>query len=225
MVRCGFLWSIVLGFCLIGQWSWAEKAYVTDYFKITFRTGPSTENKIISMLSSGQPVEVLESQGKWTHVRLLKNGHGDEDGWILSQYLMTRPPWEMRFKSVIEENTKLKENLTPTEEKLNQAVRREKDFVRNLRDTTKGLRKLEKEYESLKREAVGFLKLKATHLATLSKLETVQKDFEELSEKYKKVRSSERTEWFATGAGVLLLGAIIGLIVGKKQKKKRSSYY
>ena len=76
MVRCGFFWSIVLGFCLTGQWSWAEKAYVTDSLKVTFRTGPSTENKIVSMLSSGQPVEVLESQEKWTHVRLLGNGHG-----------------------------------------------------------------------------------------------------------------------------------------------------
>jgi len=225
MVRCGFFWSIVLGFCLIGQWSWAEKAYVTDSLKVTFRTGPSTENKIVSMLSSGQPVEVLESQEKWTHVRLLGNGQSYENGWILSQYLMTRSPWEMRFKLLREENTQLKENLTPTEEKLNLSIRREKDLVRNLQDTTKGLRKLENEYGSLKKGAAGYLKLKAAHLATLSKLETIQKDFEGLSEKYNKIRSSERTEWFAAGAGVLLLGAIIGLITGKKQKKKRSSYY
>jgi SH3 domain protein len=225
MVRYAFFWSIVLGFCLIGPWSRAENAYVTDSLKITFRSGPSTENKIISMLSSGQPVEVVESQEKWTHVRLLGNGDGDEEGWILSQYLMTRPPWETRFKTLLEENTQLKETLTPTEEKLNLAVRREKELVKNLEETTQGFHKLKEEYDTLKKEAAGFLKLKATYLDTVSKLETMQADFDALSVKYGKLSASERTQWFATGAGVLLVGAIIGLIVGKRQKKKRSSYY
>ena len=225
MVRVRFFWMIVFGFCLTGQWGLAETAYVTDSLKITFRTGPSMENKIISMLSSGQPVEVLESQDTWTHVRLPENGDEPRDGWVLSQYLMTRPPWKMRFQALIEENTQLKETLSPTEEKLALAIRREKDLVRNLQDTTKGLRRIEQEYTSLKKEAAGYLELKATYTATVSKLETIQNDFEALSRKYQTLRSSERTEWFSTGAGVLLLGGIIGLITGKKQKKKRSSYY
>jgi len=44
---------------------------VTDSFKVTLRTGPSSENKIIAMPSSGQPVKVLDSRGNWSHLRLL----------------------------------------------------------------------------------------------------------------------------------------------------------
>jgi SH3 domain protein len=199
---------------------------VTDSLKITFRTGPSNKRKIISILYSGQPLEVLESQGDWSRVRLLGNGQdNNEEGWVLSQYLMTRLPWEMLFKSLFDENTQLKEKLTPIEENLLETARREKEREKKLQETTKALRELEGEYESLKKDFAEFLTVKTSHLTTLSKLEAVQKDFEALSEDYKKLRYSEWKKWFSTGAGVLLLGLMIGLILGKKQKKTRLSWY
>ena len=37
---------VISGFLGITQQGWAAKAYVTDSFEITLRTGPSNENKI-----------------------------------------------------------------------------------------------------------------------------------------------------------------------------------
>ena len=59
---------ITFGVCLMGQTSWAKKAYVTDSFRISLRRGPSIENKILEFLPSGMPVEILESKEGWNLV-------------------------------------------------------------------------------------------------------------------------------------------------------------
>ncbi|MCK4728329.1 MAG: hypothetical protein KAT27_05355, partial [Desulfobacterales bacterium] len=74
------VWRLIIpvtfGLCLMVQTSWADKAYVTDWFRISLRRGPSIENKILKFLPSGLPVEVLESQEGWNRVRLLEGEEG-----------------------------------------------------------------------------------------------------------------------------------------------------
>lgn len=225
MYRFAFVSAVVLGLCLMSQWSWAEKVYVTDSFKITLRTGPSLDNKIIAMISSGQALEIMDSLEDWTYVRVLKNGESDKEGWVLSRFLITRLPWEMQASALIEENANLKEKVTPLEKKLSEAVRREQEYATRLQDTAESLEKLKKKYESLEKGAAGYLKLKATHTATQSKLETIQKEIQGLTEENKGLKSSQRNRWFITGAAVLLCGLIIGLVLGRQQRKRRSSLF
>lgn len=225
MYRFPFIVGLLLGLCLITQQSWAEKAYVTDSFKITFRTGPGVKHKIISMLPSGQPVEVLDSQGDWSHVRLLESGETAKEGWVLTRYLVTRLPWELRASSLVEENTRLKEKLTPVEKKLSEAVRREQDLAVKLRKSTKALQKLEKEYESLKQGAAQYLDLKSTYNTTRAKFESMQKEFQEVTKENERLNSSQRNKSFAIGALVLLIGLIVGVVFGRQQKKPRRPVY
>lgn len=71
MKRILCLFGLMVLFILCATSSWAEKAYVTDRFKVTFRSGPSLENKVIRMLPSGQELQVLDTQGDWSHVRVV----------------------------------------------------------------------------------------------------------------------------------------------------------
>lgn len=224
MHRFRLILIITFGLCLISQPSWAEKAYVIDSLTITFRTGPSIENKIIANLSSGQALEVLALQGDWSQVRLLKNGESGEEGWVLSRYLITRQPWKMLADALSKENAQLKEDLTVLEKKSSEAVRREQELATKLQKTAISLNKLEKEHESLKNRSADYLKLEAQYKATHSKLETIQREFEGITENYERLRSSQRNKWYMTGAGVLLFGLIVGLVLGRKQRKRQSSY-
>jgi SH3 domain protein len=182
---------MTLGLCLTAQTGWATKAYVTDTFRISLRRGPSIENKILKFLPSSQPVEVFESQEGWSRVRPLESGQGSIEGWVLSRYLITRPPWETQARSLKKENDQLKEKLA----------------------------RIENEWdESLKREIGDYLKIKAGH-------ETTQETLQRLTKENESLRSSQRNKWFATGALVLLCGLMIGLMVGRQQKKRRSALY
>lgn len=191
MKRFLLITFITLGLCLMGQMSWATKAYVTDSFRISLRRGPSIENKILKFLPSGLPVEVFESQEGWSRVCPLESGRDSIEGWVLSRYLIIRQPWEIQARSLKQENARLKEKLP----------------------------RIEKEWEeTLKRKAVGYLKLKAAY-------EITQKTVQMLSEENENLRSSQINKWFAIGALVLLCGLMIGLMIGRQQKKHRSSSY
>lgn len=226
MHRCQFIFGVIVGICLITQQGWAEKAYVTDSFKVTFRTGPGVENKIISMLSSGQPVEVLDSLDEWSRVRLVESGEPAKEGWVLTRYLVSRLPWELQASSLIAENTRLKENLTLVQKKLMETGHREQGVTAELRKSTEALHRLEKEYESLKEGAAQYLDLKSSYDTTRSELASTQEEFQRLVKENDRLKSSQRNKSFAIGALVLLTGLIVGLVLGRRQKKPpRPIYY
>ena len=54
IVLVGFFMTI---FSAIG---FAETMYVTDVIKLTLRSGPSTEYKILAVVESGQQLEIIE---------------------------------------------------------------------------------------------------------------------------------------------------------------------
>ena len=85
-----FLVSILI---LLGiAFSYAQTVYVTDEFEITMRTGPSIENKIIEMLSTGTKLQVVEERGDWILVKSPKN----EEGWIFKRYASDETPKKIK---------------------------------------------------------------------------------------------------------------------------------
>jgi SH3 domain protein len=216
---------VLLTLCFIDQSSAFNKAYVTDIFEITLRTGPSTENKILKLLSSGQELEVIEVQGDWSHVKVLENGEEKKEGWVLNRYLIHRVPYKHQLSSLERENKRLKEKLDPSEKQLMALINKEKELSGELQECQVAMDKLQKDFESLEKESSGYLKLKASNKETLSKLATTTKQFQELTEETEKLRTSQRNRWFITGALVLLCGFLIGIIIGRQSRKRRSSYY
>jgi len=224
MDRMRFILGLISVLFMVAQSSWAATVYVSDSFEITLRTGPSIENKVIAMPSSGQPLEVLDAQGDWTQVRMHKPDGDTVEGWVLTRYLSARLPWEVQAETLNAENASLKEKLAYAEMQLKEATVREQDLARKLKENTEALEDVRAEYDSLKRRAADYLKLEAAYEANLSKLETAEADVHRLAEEVKQLRSSKRNRWFLTGALVLFSGLIIGLVLGR-QRRRRSSYY
>jgi SH3 domain protein len=92
MKKLRILWIVALSLCFMNPPSWASTAYVTDSFKIMLRTGPSTENKITAMLSSGEAVEILETREDWTRIGVLDSEGEQREGWVLTRFLIERKP-------------------------------------------------------------------------------------------------------------------------------------
>ena len=206
---------IAFGLCLVYQASWAENVYVSDMLRITLRTGPSTQNRIISSLRSGQALEILDSKDEWSFVRLLEDGQKNIEGWVLTRFLITRLPWETQATALKNENMHLKEKFDLIEKKYQKTTAREKLVSGNLAENTTALKRLQNKHESLKRDAAGFLKLRAANEATKAELSTLKNTVEILTIENKNLSSSNSRKWFATGALVLLTGLIIGLVMGK----------
>ena len=212
---------VILGFLGITQQGLAAKAYVTDSFEITLRTGPSNENKIIAMLFSGRPLEVVSTQGDWTRVKVLD---GDKEGWVLSRYLVTRLPWEAQAKKLQEDLTSLNAKLARLQKEYAEESQQHQGLATEFKRKTQELEALSKDYLELKKGSEGYLRLKTLHEATERDLKAAQSELSKVTAENEALRSSEQNKWFLSGAAVLLCGLLIGGIAGRQQKKRRSLY-
>ncbi len=216
---------ITIGISLISQTGLAQKAYVMNPTKITLRKEPGVGEKIIAMLRQDEPVEVLETQKGWSHVRLLETKRQNKEGWVVSGYLVSRVPWKIQTGLLKEENARLKEKLNKIEKEWRELSVERGELSGKLEKNGAVLDTVRKRYETLRKEASGFLKLKKEHESAKTKMEIAQTTTEKLTKENAVLKSSQRNTWFLTGAAVLLVGLIFGLIMGRQQKKRKSSYY
>ena len=221
MKTLGMMALAIAGLLGIAQQGWAAKAYVTDSFEITLRTGPSNENKIIAVLFSGRPLEVLETRGEWSQVKALDDG---KEGWVMSRYLVTRLPWEVQAKKLQEDSANLNAKLNRFQKDLSDESQQRQGLAAELKQKTQELEAVKKEYLELKKGAEGYLKLKTIHEATEKELKAIQSELSKVAAENEALKSSEQNKWFLSGALVLLCGLLIGGIAGRQQKKKRSLY-
>ncbi len=156
----GYIVLLTLGLCFVGQMCWAETKYVTDSFKITMRTGPSVQNKIIIMLQSGEHLEVIETQDDWSHVRVPKRQGDESEGWVMSRYLIDRQPWEDQTKSLKKANSQLKDKLARIEKEWRETGGREKEASKGLKETSYKFHTLQKRYDELKKGSSKYVELK-----------------------------------------------------------------
>ncbi len=93
----------------------AETMYISDIMEITLRTGPGRDNKIITMITSGQKIEVLRQAEKWSKIRL-SNG---KEGWVLNRFLSKEKSNLIKLKDLKKEFEALKIKSAPLIEEKN----------------------------------------------------------------------------------------------------------
>lgn len=197
--------KILASVCLVG-WIYAsplaaKDIYVSGITKITMRTGPGVENKIVAMLTSGSKLETIEYGPDWSEVRT----QDGKTGWVLSRFLTEEVPQARMVQQLKSENERLVTALEQAEEK-----------KRVLAEENGVLVDIEEKYKKLEQASADYLKLDASHKALIKESQD-QKDHILTLEKN---MSNEEKLWFLSGAGVFIVGLIIGL---STRRKKRNS--
>ena len=195
----------------------AKTMYVTDVLKITVRTGPSIENKIIGIIESGQRVEVLKPGQEWSQVRLLDG----KEGWILNRYLISSETNKIRLQRLESEHSELKTKFETILEENSKLKTDNKTLSSALSDSEKALQKVRSDYESLKASSAEFLTLKSNFEKTSRQLSEQSKKADKLEEQVAKLEFSNYIRWFLAGSGVLIVGFIIGF--STKRQRRQSS--
>ncbi|MDQ1336504.1 MAG: hypothetical protein QG552_3454 [Thermodesulfobacteriota bacterium] len=203
----------------------AEKAYVTNPSKITLRNGPGINQKILAMVTQDEPVEILDSQEGWRRVRLLAPKWNNKEGWIVSSFLTSHVPWEIQAASLKEENARLKEKLARIEAEWRELTGEREEMKRKVEKNGRALAETQEKYEKLKEGAGGFLKLQEEYENAQQRMVDALATAEKLTKENTALKSSQRNTWFLTGGAVMLAGLIFGLVLGRREKKRKSSYY
>ncbi len=193
------------------------KYYINDSMKITMRTGPATDRKIIALLNVGQEVEILKAENEWTLVRLT-NG---KEGWVISRFLTDQTPDSIQLEALRKNHSILQTKAESLMEE-NQALKAEnKKLGIDLNSSETKQSNLSKSYDTLKRESKQFLDLQAKYKESTSKLAAQTQKAEKYEDELTKLLWSKNIKWFLSGAGVLVLGFIIGF--STKRQRRHSS--
>ncbi len=192
---------ILILFTLICSTALGETVYVKGIMRITMRTGPGVEHKIVAMLESGDSLEVVEGGDGWSHVR---NVNGTE-GWVLTRYVTAEVP-----------NTLIADRLKTENAVLSGAIEKIKAENAELEGIREKYEALDRSYSLLKKEAADFLSLRQKY----EKVTTASNEQQARIAALEKSLGSEDVKWFLSGAGVFFAGILLGM---SARKKKRNS--
>ncbi len=210
---CGLL----LNLCLFTTGVSAETMYISDNLKITLRSGPSTENKILAVLQSGQVIEVVDLGDEWTQVRLA-NG---KEGWVLSRYLTPNATHNLRLEHLQGKHKNLTAQAAALVEENNKLKAESKKLRTEFAANQKQLQKTSADYETLKSESAEFITLKANYERTAAQLIEETAKAKKLEEQVTKMEMSYAIRWFLAGSAVLIVGFLIGFST-KRQRRRPS---
>ena len=209
------LLGLVLLVCLFSASVYGETMYVSDILKLTLRTGPSIENKIISVLESGQVMEVIKFGDEWSRVQL-PNG---KEGWVLSRYLTTRETNNIKLERLEAKHKNLMIQAAELLEENNRLQRDNTKLSTGFKANQKQLAKIQTDYEALKAEAADFLTLKTNFNRATSQLAEQTAKANQLEEQVSSLEMNAYIKWFLAGSGVLIIGFLIGFST-KRQRRR-----
>ena len=218
MRRCLML-AIIAVLLVVGA-AHAQPAYVTDVFEITLRSGPTNSNKILKMLPSSTPVEVLRTDKDWSLVRA-----DGVEGWVLARYLTRTAPAALQVERFAKENETLRAKMAAMTEKTSATAGENQALLDRLNRAETELASLQQRYAELEQGSKAYVDLKRAHDELLAlQAETAQRA-EALEMKNKDLSGDTQFRWFLTGAGVVGASLLLGLALGRMQRKKTSRMF
>jgi len=193
----------------------AEKRYISDTIEITLRRGPGTDHSIISMIETGQAAELLETGKNWSRVRLDEN----RSGWVLNRFLSTEKPSRIRLAELQARYSEL-EKIASDPMKENRTLKLEnRQQAESLTAMEADLLQAKTALEQLEKESATYLRLKSMHEQVTRRLAEQSTLLVKTETELEALRKEKIFRWFLSGAGVLLLGFLIGMSARRNRRR------
>ncbi len=211
---------IALGGLLGSGLALAETRYVSDHLVITLRTGKGNQYQILRSLPSGTALDILEEDGEFARVRLTAG----LEGWVRTQYLVNEPV--------------AREKLAAAEKRLTAVEAKNRDLQQQLRELqmekasiTKARAELEGQHERLSNQhaelralAAEPMRVNAENQVMRERIVALEQEIEDLKDYDDALRNEAYRSWFVTGAGVLAVGIVLGLLLPRLRRRQKSAW-
>ncbi|MFP3870804.1 MAG: TIGR04211 family SH3 domain-containing protein [Syntrophobacteria bacterium] len=213
------LFAIAWLLCGTGR---ATTLYVSDTtLEANLRTGTTKENRIIALVRPGTQVTLLSEEEGWAEVAL----EDGRTGWILRRYLSDRPPWRVTATKLAAENEQLGTRLREIERLHGKLVEQNSTVEKKLKGQKQQLREARQKYEDLKKASSMYLNLKEAYENLQKEARQHRTRLDEVQKAYEQLKMSTNIRWFLSGGGVLVVGWLVGLSMGRMRRRRSTDYY
>lgn len=203
---------VLLALVLAGTTASAQTVqYVQDFVKVPVRTGKSTQNKILRMLPSGTRVEVLEVSEEEGYSRI-RTPQGIE-GWLLSRYLMDEPTARERLARAEQELARQHEETERLKHEISTLKAHKAEVERSNEELQSSNEDLSEELSNIRRTASRALAIERENDQFREEVTAKTEELDALLRENATLKDRSRREWFIVGAGVVLAGFVLGLII------------
>jgi len=193
----------------------SQTMYVTDLIKLTVRSGPSTEHKILAVGESGQQVEMLEPGEDWSLVRMATG----KEGYVLTRYLVPEPTHNVRLDQLQAKHKALMQQAATLLEENTRFRDETKKLKSTLNENEKALKKMSADYDKLKAGSAEYIELKEKYKTVSGQLAEQTTRADALDEELRAIEINQYIKWFLAGSGVLLLGFIVGFSARRQRRR------
>ncbi len=199
-----------------------QTLYVSDQLVITVRTGAGTEFSVIENLVSGDMVEVLDENEEGNYF-LVRTPSGVE-GWVLSRYLADVPAAKDRLVSADQNLAEAEVRIANLEETIVSLTEELETTTLRLQEAEGANSLLTTDLADIRDASENVLSIREQNESLRRRLNERDQQVELLTIDNGELSSSATRDWFIVGAGVLLAGIIVGLIVPRLRPRRRSSW-
>jgi SH3 domain protein len=194
--------------------------YITDSLRLEARSAPGPRNRIVRMLSSGTPVQVLNRRDGWSEVRL----EGGTRAWVLDRYLMSEPPARGQVETARKKLEAAEARAAELEQRVAE-LKKDNTALQESRDAfVAQAESVAQELGDIKRTAASTIQIRNENRQLKDEVNSLSSQMDILQRDYTVLQDARSRDWFLAGAGVLLGGMVLGLIIPKIRWKRRRGW-
>jgi SH3 domain protein len=203
----------------------ADTRYVSDELIISVRNGQNQDDNVLGHIRTGTAVDVLEEKGRYLRIKT-ENGL---EGWVQAQYIIPEKP---NARIIEDLRNELNEQDALSDKFLAKKIIYEiriRELEQELNINQKNTAKEKSEQKELNKKYKKLLSYSENTDELIKKLEKskqldskLKTEISNLKKSSKNPLKSSMIQPFLAGAGVLIVGFILGRLA---RRRKRSKFY
>lgn len=206
---------------MLGSPALAKTVYVTDSFEAPMRTGQTNAYRIIAYPKSGTAFEVLDVDEKTGYTKV-KSSRGTE-GWILTRYLVNTPVAKHRLAQTQKQLASLKDKNKQLLSGQSNAQKNASELSRENQSLKSANSKLEKELNYVKEVSGNTISINQRNQQLIEENQQLKNKIDLLTSDNDRLKGDANNQFFMLGAGAILLGLILGLVLPSLKPKRKDT--
>jgi SH3 domain protein len=199
----------------------AETRYVTDQYDFNLRSGESTRYKILRTLPSGTPLEVL---GVNTDSGYAKVRTSDGlTGYMLVRYLQEEPGARGQLEAMQQRLTELQQTPDKLAARLGELQREHEALKQKNAALISEKEQVERALAEIRHASANVMRINQERKQLQDQVATLVMQVDGLEQRNLELTNRNKQDWFLIGAGVVVAGILIGLILPNLRMKRRRS--
>ncbi|HYN79472.1 MAG TPA: TIGR04211 family SH3 domain-containing protein [Lamprocystis sp. (in: g-proteobacteria)] len=205
---------LLVGLCaalLIPLRTQAETRYVTDQIEITLRTGEGNRFKILRMLPTGTPLEVLgvNQTTKFARVRTADGAVG----FVPQEQIQTEPAARTRVAELESRLAALQQDPDTLAARLAKTQSEQADLKAGFQALEREKQLMEQQLATIRHASANVLEITNDREWLRTQVADLTRARADLEQENRDIKNQTNQRWFLIGAGVLVGGVLLGLFL------------